>query len=105
MRAAIAMLSCLSLCVGLAWADERLDGLKKMNTEACVSFGSSLPGAPKDAKLIEPFCDCVSDNYWASVPQSEIDELLSAGHSVSLGRHVTERMGAAKASCKKKLGF
>ncbi len=88
-----------------AEADDRINSLKKANTDMCIKIGSNVPDAPKDAKLSAPYCGCVSDNYWASVPKSEQDELLTRGTSPGIQKNMDARMTVAQVSCKKKIGF
>ena len=95
----------LVLLTGNAMADDRFDGLKKMNTDLCISAGTHIDGAPKDAKLVKPYCNCVTESYWDSVPKSEIQELLTAGTSKGIRDNLQKRMDAAKALCRKKVGF
>ena len=90
---------------GAAAADDQINSLKKANTDMCVKIGSNVPDAPKDSKLSAPYCECVHDNYWASVPKNEQDELLARGTSPGIQKNMDARMAVAQASCKKKVGF
>jgi hypothetical protein len=88
-----------------ALADDRINSLKKMNTDMCIQIGSNVPDAPKDSKLSGPYCQCVSDGYWGSVPKAEQDELLTKGSSPGIQKNMDARMAVAQAACKKKIGF
>lgn len=101
----ILALSVSALTTTIAHADERLEGLKKINTDFCKRAGTHLPDAPKDAAQVEPYCHCVSDSYWESVPKSEVDELLGKGTSPAIQANLKPRMKAAQLGCKKKIGF
>jgi len=84
--------------------------MKTQNTETCKAFASKFDSlAPKDQTLIPKYCECVTETYWASVPQADFDAMTSDFQSgnpkgpgalaVSSRRH--ERMQAAKTSCSK----
>lgn len=88
-----------------AMADERLDGLKKMNTDICMQIGAEAAGAPAEGKLTAPYCNCVTNAYWDSVPKSEVQQLMTDGQSPGIGANLKARMEAAKKMCKKKLEF
>lgn len=88
-----------------AIAEDRLDDLKKINTEMCIRAGAHVAGAPSDAKLTEPYCNCVTQAYWESVPKSEVAELMAGGSSLGIRTNQKARMDAAKSACKKKLSF
>jgi hypothetical protein len=105
MRYSVMLLALLSGVTSAAMADDRINGLKKVNTDMCIRFGVNMPDAPKDAKLVPGYCNCVSDTYWASVPKAESDELLSTGTSARVQQNLTARMNAAQVACKKKIGF
>lgn len=84
---------------------EAIGSLKKMNTDTCVQIGSNVPDAPKNPKLIAPYCGCVSDAYWMAVPVSEQQELLTKGASPGMAKNLDSRMAAAQVACRKKLAF
>lgn len=84
---------------------EMVTGLKKMNTDMCVQIGSNVPDAPKNPKLTVPYCGCVSDVYWQSVPVAEQQELAKKGASQGVQKNMDARMAAAQNACKKKIGF
>lgn len=108
MRMSIASFWLLTVWSGAAAAAstaEVIDGLKKMNTDMCIQIGSNVPHAPKDPKLVSPYCACVSEAYWQSVPDAEQQEVISKGSSPGVRRNLNTRMLAAQAACKKQIGF
>lgn len=105
MRNIISAILGLVLLANNAMADDRLEGLKKMNTDLCIRAGAHVAGAPSDAKLTVPYCNCVTQTYWDSVPKSEVEELMTGGRSPSIGANLKPRMDAARSVCKKKLAF
>lgn len=113
MRLLIAVFGCLSLVSSFAFAQLTLETLKKGNTDFCIEAGTKMPGAPKDTKQIKPYCSCVSDVYWDSVPKKDFEDFIkeqsSDGDDHDAGDRIAEasqpRMKAAMAACKKKIGF
>lgn len=95
----------LALLSGNAVADDRFDGLKKMNTDMCITAGGQIDAHPKDPKLVKPFCNCLTETYWDSVPKADVKELLTTGNSIGIQNNIEKRMDAATAVCKKKVGF
>ncbi len=100
-----AVLFSTCLLAGAAQANDPISALKKANTDMCIKIGSNVPDAPKDTKLTAPYCQCVSDNYWASVPKAQQDELLTRGTSPGIQTSMDARMASAQLACKKKVGF
>lgn len=45
--------------------------------QACRTFGAKDPSAPQDPAKLAKYCECVTDAYWDSVPQEELDGMLS----------------------------
>ena len=101
----ICLLVATSGAVSAASTAEVVDGLKKMNTDMCVQIGSNVPDAPKNPKLVAPYCGCVSDAYWQSVPANEQKELATKGTSQGVQKNMDARLVAAQRACKKKIGF
>lgn len=91
--------------MGAAKADDMLANLKAANIEACMKAGVHPKDAPKKAELVEPYCKCVTDAYWDSVPKASINQLITEHHSPDVADNYRPRMAAAKAVCKKKLDF
>lgn len=100
-------------CMLTIWTDtvlaaspaQVIDGLKKMNTDMCVQMGSNVPDAPKNPKLVAPYCGCVSEVYWQSVPTAEQQELATKGTSLSVQNKADACIAPAQKACKKKIGF
>ena len=111
MRSNSFLLALFFFCLGIATLAsavtkaDAIGSLKKMNTDACVQIGSNVPDAPKNPKLIAPYCGCVSDAYWMAVPVSEQEELLTKGNSPGIAKNLDSRMAAAQVACRKKLAF
>ena len=101
----ICLLVATSGAVSAASTAEVVDSLKKMNTDMCVQIGSNVPDAPKNPKLVAPYCGCVSDTYWQSVPATEQQELATKGTSQGVQKNIDARLVAAQRACKKKIGF
>lgn len=101
-----AMFACLSALAFHApgWADDRLDGMKKMNSEGCVKAIAFDQDAPKDAKQVKPYCTCVYDTYYGGFSKAEQEQLFTAAASDSLKKSLPTRLSDAKAQCRKKLG-
>ncbi len=76
-----------------------------MNTDMCVQIGSNVPAAPKNPKLLAPYCACVSDVYWQSVPAAEQNELATKGTSPGVQKNMDTRLASAQGACKTKIGF
>lgn len=88
-----------------AHADERLDGLKKMNAEGCVSVIELDKTAPKDPKLAKPYCTCVYDTYFDSLTQAEKNNMfLGTPAPPNMQKNLQVRLQAAQAACRKKVG-
>lgn len=88
-----------------AHADDRLDGMKKMNSEGCVQAIEFEENAPKDPKQVKPYCTCVYDTYYNKFSKEEQNQMFSAPASDKLQKSMTARLQAAKAECRKKIGF
>lgn len=83
---------------------DAINGLKKKNTDLCVQVGRHVPDAPKNPKLVAPYCGCVSEAYWQSVPTAEQQALVRKGTSPGVEKNRDARMAAAQVACKKKIG-
>jgi hypothetical protein len=89
-----------------AYADERLDGMKKMNADGCVESIKFEEHAPKDAKLVKPYCTCVYDTYFNGFSPAEQKQLFGGiPASGKLEGSLPARLESAKAQCRKKIGF
>jgi hypothetical protein len=87
-----------------AHADDRLDGLKKMNVEGCVSVIELDKTAPKDRKLAKPFCTCVYDTYFDNFTQAEKNNMfLGTPAPPNMQKDLQIRLKAAQAACRKKV--
>lgn len=89
-----------------AFADARLDGMKQMNTEGCVSMAGLDPAMPKNAKQVKPFCTCTYDAYFDGFTKAEQDQLFS-GQPLpeKIQKSLPVRLEKAQAQCRKKIGF
>jgi len=88
-----------------AHADERLDGLKKMNAEGCVAVIELDKTAPKDPKLAKPYCTCVYDTYFDNFTQAEKNNMfLGTPAPPNMQKNLQIRLQAAQAECRKKVG-
>jgi TRAP-type C4-dicarboxylate transport system substrate-binding protein len=107
MRCSITVLTCLTLLTGAAMADDRVDRAKKKNTDMCITLSTAVRDSTMTVKQAAPYCACVSDTFWDSVPKSEQKAILENGASTEIraGGHWQPRAEAAQATCKKKLGF
>lgn len=90
---------------GAAQAQDGLVEYKKGNTDACMQLGTRAPSSPRDPRQLAPYCHCVSERYWASVPKRDVDVLLSTGRSFEIGKNVVARLHVAMAACKQRMGF
>lgn len=103
------LLAVLTLLMGpfsQAQADNRLDGLKKMNAEGCVGAIALEKNPPKDGKQVKPYCTCVYDMYYDGFTPVEQEQLFSgAPVPEKLKQSLMPRLQAAKAQCRKKIGF
>lgn len=89
-----------------AFADDRLDGMKKMNSEGCTQTVKFEEHAPKDAKQFKPYCTCVYDVYFAGFTKAEQDQLFSGSPLPDkLQKSLPVRLETAQAQCRKKIGF
>jgi hypothetical protein len=91
-----------------AFADARLDGMKKMNSEGCVQAIQFEERAPKDASQVKPYCTCVYEVYFDGFTPSEQSQLYSfsvAPKPEKLTKSLPLRLKAAKEQCRKKIGF
>lgn len=89
-----------------AYADDRLDGMKKMNANGCVESIKFEEHAPKDIQQVKPYCTCVYDAYYNGFTPSEQKQLV--GGVLAPGKlqdSLPARLAAAKAQCRKKIGF
>jgi hypothetical protein len=96
--------ACSTVAIAASTA-QVVDGLKKMNTDMCLQIGSNVPDAPKKVNLLAPYCGCVTELYWQSVPAAEQQELASKGTSAGIQKNLDARLAAAQGACKKKIGF
>jgi len=104
-------LALLSLSIAsLACGADIPQAMKTQNTEACKALASKFdPLAPKDQTLIPKYCECVTETYWASVPQADFDAMTSdfqhgnpkGPGALAVSSRRQERMQAAKMSCGK----
>lgn len=91
---------------GPTFADARLDGLKKMNSEGCVKTVAFEENAPKDAKQVKPYCTCVYDTYFDGLTKAEQSQLASGAPAPEkLLKRLPDHLAAAQAQCRKKIGF
>ena len=87
-----------------AHADERLDGLKKMNAEGCQTVVHLDKNAPKDPKLAKPYCTCVYDTYYDNFTQAEKNNMfLGTPAPPNMQKNLKIRLQAASAECRKKV--
>lgn len=99
------------LAIGIAaWlpahADQRLEAMKKVNVDGCVSAIALEENPPKDAKQVKPYCTCVYDIHFGTLTKTEQDQLWSGGPTPEkLEKSLPARLKAAQAQCRKKLGF
>jgi hypothetical protein len=102
-----AMLACLAALAFHApsWADERIDGLKKMNREGCLQTVQFEEHAPKDPKQIQLYCTCTYDTYFDGFSKIEQEQIVTGGAPAALKKSLPERLKQAQAQCRKKLGI
>lgn len=97
--------SALALSAHAVDKPDPLASLKAANRDACVQAGVRPKDAPKREELVAPYCQCVSDVYWDSVPAASVQELLTQHDSPDIRDNYKTRWQAAKSSCRQKLGF
>jgi len=82
--------------------------MKTPNTKVCIMSGAQLDkNAPTEKSKLKRYCECVSDEYWDSVPQNDFDEMnnemqkgnFDGPYSKSLSAHSGERLQAAGKKC------
>ena len=82
--------------------------MKAPNTQVCIMSGARLDkNAPADKSKLKKYCECVSDEYWNSVPQKDFDGMnnemqkgnFDGPYSQSLNAHSGERLQAAGRKC------
>jgi hypothetical protein len=103
-------LACLIAAIALhfpALADDRLEGLKKINREGCIRVIDLEENAPKDAKQVKPYCTCVYEAYFEGFTKAEQEQLFAslAPLPEKLEKSLPVRLKAAQAQCRKKIGF
>jgi len=87
-----------------AHADERLDGLKQMNADGCVKVIALDKNAPKDPKLVKPYCTCIYDTYYDSFTEAEKTNMfLGRPAPPDMQKSLQDRLKVAKAECRKKV--
>ena len=106
----------LSAWVTTATAADVPEGMKQGNTQLCLqTAGKKIAGqlldphAPKQKDQIPAYCNCVSDAYWASVPQADFDAMLAelkrdqfnGPAAKAIGSKVNTRLEAAQKKCSK----
>lgn len=88
------------------FADDKIDGLKKMNSEGCATMAGVDPALPKDAKQVKPFCSCTYDTYFDGFTKAEQAQLVSgAALPEKLQNSLPIRLEKAQMQCRKKIGF
>jgi hypothetical protein len=89
-----------------AQADNRLDGMKKMNAEGCVESIKFEEHAPKESKQVKPYCYCVYEVYYNGFTPAEQNQLFAGVLAPEkLQKSLPARLEAAQAQCRKKIGF
>ena len=82
--------------------------IKAPNTQVCIMSGAQMDkNAPTEKSKIKKYCECVSDEYWISVPQRDFDGMnnemqkgnFDGPYSRSLNAHSGERLQAAGKKC------
>jgi len=99
--------ACLAAIFSLhfsAHADARLDSMKQMNIDGCVSVIQLDKKAPKDAKLAKPYCSCVYNTYFDGLTTAEQNKLFSSPMASTdpLLKSLPGRLEAATNQCSKK---
>ena len=101
----VAMIATIAMHFPAHAADERLDGLKKMNVEGCVDVIELDKTAPKDKKLAKPYCTCVYDTYFDNFTEAEKSNMfLGTPAPANMQKNLNIRLQAAQSACRKKLG-
>lgn len=89
-----------------ARADDRLDGMKKVNADGCVEAIKFEEHAPKNSQQVKPYCTCVYDVYFDGFTPVEKQQLYSGGTAPEkLLKQLPARLASAQAQCRKKIGF
>jgi hypothetical protein len=106
MRIALALVS-TCIAANAVGADVPAE-MKSMNTKLCMGATAVVdPQAPKDKAQIPKYCECVTDSYWASVPQSEYEGMIAESRrgiegpaTRKMDGQLDARMKAAQKKCK-----
>jgi len=88
-----------------AHADEKLDVLKKVNIDGCMSVIQIDEDAPKDPKLAKPYCTCVYETHFNNFTKPELNSMfLGTPAPPNMDKNVQIRLQAAIKECRKKIG-
>lgn len=84
----------------VSFAEDRLAGLKQMNSEGCVQAIAFEKNAPKEPKQIKTYCTCVYDTYYNGFSPTEQYQLFFGGTAPDkLRDSLTTRLDSAKKQC------
>jgi len=101
----VPMLVLLALSAQAASVPKEMMGA---NTLACMQGGALLDkNAPADKAKWPIYCQCVSEQYWRTIPQADYDGMMSeyqagnfnGAHGKALNEHAEERLQAAGKKC------
>lgn len=101
--------ACLAAMLSLSFAahaDARLESMKQMNIDGCVSVIELDKKAPKDAKLAKPYCSCVYSTYFDGFTAAEQNKLFSRAMESTdpLLKSLPARLEKATDQCSKNFG-
>ncbi len=100
----------------MATAADVPNEMKQSNTDLCLqTAGKKIAGqqldpyAPTQKDRIPTYCNCVSNAYWASVPQADFDAMMAelqrdqinGPAAKAIGSKVDARLEAAQKKCSK----
>lgn len=105
MRSAVVIICSMFWCGGTVHTEDRLAIYKKANNDACIELAPVSPGAPKNPAQLKPYCSCVAQYYWDSVPDRDVRLLLATGSAPEISRNVLVRLQMAMSACRTKIGF